>query len=52
MSFKITIGRTAITNEDIYTNEAIVAFIPKKQSISIMIISVCIYQLMIGLMDK
>ena len=30
MSFKLTIGRTAITNEDIYTNEAIVAFIPKK----------------------
>ena len=30
MSFKLTIGRTAITNEDIYTNEAIVAFLPKK----------------------
>ena len=30
MSFKLTIGRTAITNEDIYTNEAIVAFISKK----------------------
>ncbi|MCQ2754926.1 MAG: restriction endonuclease subunit S, partial [bacterium] len=30
MSFKLTIGRTAITSEDIYTNEAIVAFIDKK----------------------
>ena len=30
MSFKLTIGRTSITNEDIYTNEAIVAFLPKK----------------------
>lgn len=29
MSFKLTIGRTAITSEDIYTNEAIVAFLPK-----------------------
>ena len=29
MSFKLTIGRTAITSEDIYTNEAIMAFIPK-----------------------
>ena len=29
MSFKLTIGRTAITSEDIYTNEAIVAFIQK-----------------------
>ena len=29
MSFKLTIGRTAITNENIYTNEAIVAFLPK-----------------------
>lgn len=28
MSFKLTIGRTAITSEDIYTNEAIMAFIP------------------------
>ena len=30
MSFKLTIGRTSITNEDIYTNEAIVAFLPKE----------------------
>ena len=30
MSFKLTIGRTAITSEDIYTNEAIMAFLPKK----------------------
>ena len=30
MSFKLTIGRTAITSEDIYTNEAIAAFIDKK----------------------
>ena len=29
MSFKLTIGRTAITSEEIYTNEAIVAFIGK-----------------------
>ena len=29
MSFKLTVGRTAITSEDIYTNEAIMAFIPK-----------------------
>ena len=28
MSFKLTIGRTAITSEDIYTNEAIMAFLP------------------------
>ena len=30
MSFKLTIGRTAITSEDIFTNEAIMAFLPKK----------------------
>ena len=30
MSFKLTIGRTAITSEDIYTNEAIMAFVPKQ----------------------
>lgn len=30
MSFKLTIGRTAITSEEIYTNEAIMAFIPKE----------------------
>ena len=29
MSFKLTIGRTAITSENIYTNEAIAAFIDK-----------------------
>ncbi len=29
MSFKLTIGRTAITSESIYTNEAIAAFISK-----------------------
>ena len=29
MSFKLTIGRTAITSEAIYTNEAIVAFLGK-----------------------
>jgi len=33
MSFKLTIGRTAITSEDIYTNEAIMAFIPKEDEI-------------------
>lgn len=26
MSFKLSIGRTAVTSEDIYTNEAIMAF--------------------------
>ena len=30
MSFKLSIGKTAITKEDIYTNEAIMAFIDKK----------------------
>lgn len=35
MSSKLTIGRTAITSEDIYTNEAIVAF-NKKASTLIM----------------
>ena len=29
MSFKLSVGKTAITSQDIYTNEAIVAFIPK-----------------------
>lgn len=29
MSFKLSIGKTAITSEDIYTNEAIMAFIDK-----------------------
>ena len=33
MSFKLTIGKTAITSEDIYTNEAIMAFIPKQSII-------------------
>lgn len=31
MSFKLTIGRTAITSEDIFTNEAIMAFLPKTE---------------------
>ena len=30
MSFKLSIGKTAITKEDIYTNEAIMSFIDKK----------------------
>ena len=30
MSFKLSIGKTAITTEEIYTNEAIMAFIDKK----------------------
>ena len=29
MSFKLSIGKTAITTEDVYTNEAIMAFIDK-----------------------
>lgn len=29
MSFKLTVGRLAITTEDLYTNEAIMAFLPK-----------------------
>lgn len=32
MSFKLTIGRTAITSEKIYTNEAIMSFIPKENT--------------------
>ena len=32
MSFKLSIGKTAITTEDMYTNEAIVAFIDKKKN--------------------
>ena len=35
MSFKLTIGKTAITSEDIYTNEAIMAFLPKRTDIDI-----------------
>lgn len=31
MSFKLSIGKTAITAEDMYTNEAIMAFINKKK---------------------
>ena len=31
MSFKLSIGKTAITAKDLYTNEAIMAFIDKKQ---------------------
>ena len=33
MSFKLTIGRTAITSEPIYSNEAIVAFLPLTERI-------------------
>ncbi len=29
MSFKLTVGRVAITKKDLYTNEAIMAFLPK-----------------------
>lgn len=32
MSFKLSIGKTAITTEPIYTNEAIMAFIPNNTS--------------------
>jgi len=35
MSFKLTIGRTVITSEDIYTNEAIMAFLPKQDKIDV-----------------
>lgn len=35
MSFKLTIGRTSITSENIYTNEAIVAFLPLRDDIKI-----------------
>ena len=35
MSFKLTIGRTAITSEDVFTNEAIMAFLPKRTDIDI-----------------
>lgn len=31
MSFKLSIGKTAITAEDMYTNEAIMAFINKEK---------------------
>ena len=33
MSFKLTIGKTAVTSEDIFTNEAIMAFIPLQNKI-------------------
>ena len=33
MSFKLTIGKTAITTEDVFTNEAIMAFIPMTEKI-------------------
>lgn len=32
MSFKLSIGKTAITSEPVYTNEAIMAFIPNKHN--------------------
>ncbi|WP_133510148.1 restriction endonuclease subunit S [Candidatus Thiosymbion oneisti] len=32
MSFKLTIGRTALAGRDLYTNEAIASFIPKDSS--------------------
>lgn len=31
MSFKLSIGKTAVTAEDMYTNEAIMAFIDKQR---------------------
>ena len=31
MSFKLSVGKVAITKEKLYTNEAIMAFIPKKE---------------------
>lgn len=34
MSFKLSIGRAAITGTDLYTNEAIVAIVPKNNQIS------------------
>ncbi len=34
MSFKLSIGKTIITNENIFTNEAIMAFLPKTSYIS------------------
>lgn len=33
MSFKLSIGKTAITRENTYTNEAIMAFIPRKSEL-------------------
>lgn len=32
MSFKLSLGKVAITAADIYTNEAIIAFIDKKHT--------------------
>ena len=34
MSFKLTIGRVSVTSDSIYSNEAIVAFIPKTHDYS------------------
>lgn len=31
MSFKLSVGKTAITNGEVYTNEAIMAFLPKEK---------------------
>lgn len=33
MSFKLSVGKVAITSKDIYTNEAVVAFLPKNLNI-------------------
>lgn len=33
MSFKLSVGKTAISNKDLYTNEAIMAFKPKEEHI-------------------
>ena len=42
MSFKLSIGRTAITSENIYTNEAIMAFIPKRTDIDTEFLRLCL----------
>ncbi len=35
MSFKLSIGKTAIAGKDLYTNEAIAAFVPKNNDIDV-----------------